>query len=384
MRDIPYISLPSFMPVAPPPALQLLILAALLLSASLILPANTMASNKAAIEDSLRTGEAQAQQNRKALTRLTQEERSLHGNLAKVEDSLDALRREIRTQERALDRIDSELAGARTTHQQLENTQQASWQELGKLVRALWPLRVAAHRGRTEGGDSWEEADRKFAWGSALYADARRTLKDIESRSELIRTSIKHQEELRAQAEKRLATINGDKDNLLTHRLDFVRGIRKVRAERINAEQALNQVLAAVKDMEYRLKNLSAGQFSDLKGSLPNPVHGKPVGAARGRTGAGFSTAENAPVTAVYWGKVVHNDVLRGFGRVVILYHGDDYYTLYAFLGESHVAIGQEMEKGEPLGTAGYYPVAKGPGLYFELRLGQKAINPVLWLVGRS
>ncbi|MBU1002926.1 MAG: peptidoglycan DD-metalloendopeptidase family protein [Proteobacteria bacterium] len=372
-------STPRHFSVPPIPILAVLMLALLLL-----LPAIAHAANKAALENALESGKAQAQENREALTRLTKQERALHGDLAKVEDSLDALRLEIRTQERKLDTINAQRDDIRTEHKRLEARQQASWQELGRLVRALWPLRVTAHRGRTEGSDTWEDADRRFAWGTALYADTRRTLEDIENRREQIRSSIERQEQMHAEAEKRLAAINNDKDSLLTRRLDFVRGIRMVRAERINAEQALDQVLAAVEDMQYRIKNLGTGSFADLKGSLPRPVKGQSVAAAHGRTGAGFSTAEGAPVTAVYWGKVVHNDVLRGFGRVVILYHGDDYYSLYAFLGDSHVGIGQEMEKGEPLGTAGYYPVTKGPGLYFELRLGQKAINPVHWLAGRS
>ena len=79
---------------------------------------------------------------------------------------------------------------------------------------------------------------------------------------------------------------------------------------------------------------------------------------------------------SIFWGKVVHNDTLRGFGHVVIVYHGFDYYSLYAYLSETYVRNGQEVEKDEPLGVVGYYPKADGPGLYFELRFHQKPINP--------
>jgi len=359
-------------------------LACTALLALLAWPAPGRAASKAALEESLKRTEEQARQTQEALTRLTQKERDLHGDLAQVEDDLDDLKRDIRVQERTLDRLDGELEDARQTHEKLENQQQRSWKELGRLVQALWPLRVSSHLGRTDGSETWDESDRRFTWGTALYADARRTLEGIEKRSEAIRAAIERQQALRAEAEQRLAAVNQDKDGLLARRLDFVRHIREVRAERINEEQALDQVLAAAKDMEYRLKNLTGGTLAELKGSLPRPVKGKTADAPHGRHGMGFATAEKAPVTAVFWGRVVHNDVLRGYGRVVILYHGDDYYSLYAFLGESHVVIGQEMEKGEPLGTAGYYPQAKGPGMYFELRLGQKAINPVHWLAGQS
>ncbi|MDO9630852.1 MAG: peptidase M23, partial [Humidesulfovibrio sp.] len=45
------------------------------------------------------------------------------------------------------------------------------------------------------------------------------------------------------------------------------------------------------------------------------------------------------------------------------------------------VQTGQEVEKDEPIGHAGYYPEAHGNGVYFELRLHQKPINPLLWLM---
>jgi len=86
-------------------------------------------------------------------------------------------------------------------------------------------------------------------------------------------------------------------------------------------------------------------------------------------------------VRSVFWGKVVHNDVLRGLGKVVILYHSGDYNSLYAYLSDVNVETGQDVEKDEPLGHAGYYPEAHGNGLYFELRFRQKPINPQLWLM---
>jgi septal ring factor EnvC (AmiA/AmiB activator) len=41
--------------------------------------------------------------------------------------------------------------------------------------------------------------------------------------------------------------------------------------------------------------------------------------------------------------------------------------------------VGQEVASREKIGTVGLYPVLQGPGLYFELRFKQKAINPEQW-----
>jgi septal ring factor EnvC (AmiA/AmiB activator) len=71
--------------------------------------------------------------------------------------------------------------------------------------------------------------------------------------------------------------------------------------------------------------------------------------------------------------------MLRGFGQVVILYHGQQYYTLYAYLAGSSVKVGQDVEKGETIGKAGFYPKAQTSGLYFELRYGKKTLDPESW-----
>ncbi|MCC8193850.1 MAG: peptidoglycan DD-metalloendopeptidase family protein, partial [Deltaproteobacteria bacterium] len=57
-----------------------------------------------------------------------------------------------------------------------------------------------------------------------------------------------------------------------------------------------------------------------------------------------------------------------------------EYYSLYMFLSESPLSIGQDVERGETVGTSGFVTSLNGPGLYFELRHHQKAVNPEQWL----
>jgi septal ring factor EnvC (AmiA/AmiB activator) len=134
---------------------------------------------------------------------------------------------------------------------------------------------------------------------------------------------------------------------------------------------------------------MNSRKFGVQQGELLWPAQGKVVvsygGAEEGRfaNGLGFSLAQGAGVRSVSWGEVVYNDMLRGFGHVVIVYHGQDYYSLYAFLSHISVRSGQKVEKGESLGQAGYFPAAQGPGLYFELRRKQLPIDPRSWLATR-
>lgn len=359
-----------------------------LLAGMLIIPSNSLAASSAAnLKDTIERNKRQAEKRRSVLNRLTQKERALYTDLAQVEQRMDSLRREVVEEETRLAHIANELSQSRKDHRQLKAKQNKARTELTALTKQLWPLRVAAIRRESTLGDSWDKTDRKFTWGTKIYEKVQQKLVEIQNRGQAIEASIAQQQHLKDKAEKQLQTIDEKQKKLLSTKLAFVRDIRKIRAERFNAEQALEQILAVIDDLNYRLKGLGADRFSKMKGGLPPPVRGKrfrPVKASSRHRGIGYKTSSNSPVSAVYWGKVVHNDILRGFGRVVILSHGENYYSLYAFIENSPVAIGQEVEKGEPIGSTGFYPDAKGPGLYFELRFGQKAINPVRWLAGRK
>ena len=69
------------------------------------------------------------------------------------------------------------------------------------------------------------------------------------------------------------------------------------------------------------------------------------------------------------------------FGAIVVLNHGDGYYTLYGHLSEIAVAQGQEVEAGQIVGRVGDSGTSlKGTVLHFEIRKGAQALNPEDWL----
>jgi len=65
---------------------------------------------------------------------------------------------------------------------------------------------------------------------------------------------------------------------------------------------------------------------------------------------------------------------------MLILNHGDGYYTLYAHLSASTVSRGQEVTAGQVIGRVGDTGSLKGSILHFEVRKGRTALNPLNWL----
>jgi septal ring factor EnvC (AmiA/AmiB activator) len=89
--------------------------------------------------------------------------------------------------------------------------------------------------------------------------------------------------------------------------------------------------------------------------------------------------ARDGPVSAVYPGRVVFAGELFSYGNVVILDHGKNFYSLAARLSRIDLRVGDLVAEGDPIGQV----VKSGETLYFEIRSGNVAVNPLKW-VGSS
>lgn len=127
---------------------------------------------------------------------------------------------------------------------------------------------------------------------------------------------------------------------------------------------------------------LGAG-FPAAKGRLLFPVAGRAdvrPGRREGTDGPGLEVRANVgtPVRAVYSGRVAFADRYGAYGRLVILDHGDHYYTVSGNLASIDVRVGDEISAGERIGTVG--DEGRGAMLYFEVRRGTETIAPSPWL----
>lgn len=131
--------------------------------------------------------------------------------------------------------------------------------------------------------------------------------------------------------------------------------------------------------------------FFERKGSLQAPIEGK-VSREFGtyvdpqfrfrlmHKGIFYSASAKTTVKAVFPGKVALAETLPGLGRAVILDHGDNYYSVYAFTSKLMVRAGARVKEGESLALSGSDSPLFGPGLYFEIRHFTEAIDPRHWI----
>jgi len=342
-----------------------------------------------ALHDSLQQEHQRADDKEMKVRELTKKAGRISTRISDIEHDITSLKRKIRAQEKILNEIKGNEQKARKDHFVLEKEKQRITLELSGLMKTLWPVHLQNVRARFEGVDSWDMFDRRFNWLSDIYDATSGKLEEARLNSERITRNLERQRLLEEEAESQLANINNNKDRLLGNKYTLRKNLKKVRKQRQDIESELGEILSAIEDLKYQLQSQKTKRFSLYKRTLPWPLQGRLVSGFKPKAkppvrGWILSSNDGTPVQSVFWGKVVHNDTLRGFGHVIIVYHGYDYYSLYAYLSKTFVRNGQEVEKNEPLGVVGFNPKADGPGLYFELRFHQKPINPKLWLTAKK
>lgn len=174
-------------------------------------------------------------------------------------------------------------------------------------------------------------------------------------------------------------------------------------AARLEGEQALAQQLAAElaeaeEALREALERAATGTppaavvvpIAPFRGDLDWPVAGHLVsrfgrslqsrfGTVLPRTGVEISATEGAPVRAVHDGRVAFADLFSGYGRLVIVDHGGDDFSLYGYLRDITVGRGAAVARGTPVGHVGRIPSGT-PALYFELRIDGRPVDPLEWM----
>jgi murein DD-endopeptidase MepM/ murein hydrolase activator NlpD len=93
--------------------------------------------------------------------------------------------------------------------------------------------------------------------------------------------------------------------------------------------------------------------------------------------GVDLSAPSGTPVHATADGIVMHADsTLSGYGRLVVLDHGGGYQTYYAHLSKFFVHVGQEVRRGELVGSVGSTGRVTAPHLHYEVHISGLARNP--------
>jgi murein DD-endopeptidase MepM/ murein hydrolase activator NlpD len=122
------------------------------------------------------------------------------------------------------------------------------------------------------------------------------------------------------------------------------------------------------------------------------PVQGRITGSFGERTdpfsgegafhrGVDISSDIGTRVLAPADGVVMYADMMNGYGRAVMVDHGNGISTLYGHLSAFGVSQGEQVHRGDTLGYVGQSGRATGPHLHYEVRIFNTPVNPHKYLL---
>lgn len=111
-----------------------------------------------------------------------------------------------------------------------------------------------------------------------------------------------------------------------------------------------------------------------------NPKRRHPIlNTIRAHKGVDYAAGSGTPIKAVGDGKVEFIGVKGGYGKVIVLKHGNQYTTLYAHMSRYRpgLKVGSRIEQGQVIGYVGATGLATAPHLHYEFRINGVHVNPV-------
>jgi murein DD-endopeptidase MepM/ murein hydrolase activator NlpD len=98
----------------------------------------------------------------------------------------------------------------------------------------------------------------------------------------------------------------------------------------------------------------------------------------RAHKGVDYAASSGTPIKATGDGRIIHRGVKGGYGRAVIIKHGQKYSTLYAHLSKyGRYKSGSFVKQGQVIGYVGKSGLATGPHLHYEFRMNGVHRNPL-------
>ena len=365
-------------------------------SASIALQARGQAPDRARTEAlAKRAGERLVALQREA-DRLATEEGTLLNNLRKLEIERQIRAAELKDAEGAVAAVHREIATTTETIDELEAANTAEQPELNarlvemykmgkaryaRVLLAAPDLRRVGQASRTVAALAKLDRDR--------IADHQRTLDALKKERATLGTRQKEAVTARAGAENAQAAAAraAQAQDALIRDIDHRRDLTAQLAGELQAVQsklqlALREAGGAAADASLPLKPFRGDLNWPADGTLLRRTGRTAAAPATSSNGVEVTTADAAPVRAVHDGMVAFAGNFAGFGNLVILDHGSQSFSLYGDLLEIAVAKGARVDQGQALGSAGPLP-AGGTGVYFELRIDGKPVDPLQWLKKR-
>jgi len=366
-------------------------------------------------EDSLETAkrreleqiQAQAREKREAAKKLEGREKNEMVRLRRTERDLGSARKRLRQLRNRGKQLDRQLDVTRADLERSEHNLRNQQALLSRRLRGIYKYGVGRELEFLLSPRSFAELLSRWDFLVMVAEQDRILLEDVMAKKDLVAANKKRLESNIEDIQRNERRTDAQSRKLTRLREERASTVASIQSERKSYEEAaaeLEKTAQALRTLLARLERERkarqagrapvpySGDFPKGKGQLDWPVRGELVGrfgqekhprwgTVTLNNGIDIKASIGTPVRAVARGRVDYvSEDFGTYGQIVILNHGDGYYTLYGHLSDISVSVGQEIAPGQAIGSSGETGSLKGPILHFEVRQGGSPLDPMDWL----
>lgn len=345
----------------------------------------------------LKTNETQIQQLKRKAEEARRKEKQSQANLADIQQDLEQASRQLDVSNRRYEAAHKEVE---QVSKQLLSAESDWEKQLGAAqvrLRKMYKFRHYAQVNQLMEAEHLAGLMRRVGYFRYLARQDEQTLADLKLQREKL-SRLQYQQMLKRQVLGKEAHEQAEaKDKHAYHKNEEARRLKQLTKDRVYYEReqrALELQSRQIADMlraRYSNQNQATYNVKLGTGRFINPIAGYPMtsrfgwrvhpifGSRRLHTGVDFGAPSGTPIRAADTGVVISTGWQGGYGKAVIVDHGQGLATLYAHTSAYYVRPGQRVTKGQVIAAIGTTGNSTGPHLHLEVRRNGAPVDPLGW-----
>ncbi|MBJ6800681.1 murein hydrolase activator EnvC family protein [Geomonas propionica] len=351
----------------------------------------------------------------KVETKVSGELVQIQKSLAEKQSSLTVLGRDLAGVEKGIDK----------THEDIEHERQEAERKKAQINRRMAALYKGGDTGNLRvffSSESFPQMSENLRYMRSIlendkklfqqYSDNLERLNKLKERLE--QEAVK-KEGLRRSIEAKRREIEQEKSRKATYLVKVRQDKQGYLASLKELQANASRLQSMIQRLEAKSRKAYSSKGRTAKGSEParpgvtakaTPVPNQGLGAQKGRlslpvrgnivdrfgrhkhpefdsftvsNGISVAAPAGSAIHAIYDGEVIFADYFKGYGNMIIVDHGDGFFSLYAHASSIAKRVGSKVAKNDVLASVGDVDSTKGPMLYFEIRYQGKPVDPSPW-----
>ena len=353
----------------------------------------------------------------KVETKVSVELEQIQKSLAEKQSSLVMLRRDLAGVEKGIGRTLEEIERERLEAE-------SKRLQINRRVAALYKGGATGNLRVFFSSESFPQMTESLRYMRSILENDRKLFLQYSQNLERLKQLKQGLEKDAASKERIRRSMEAKKKDIEQEKIRKASYLVKVRQDKQRYQSALNELRANAKRLQSMFNSLEARKRKASK-QKPRVKHAAPggkkggnslppapfvpnmgLGAQKGRlslpvkgtivdrfgrhkhpefdsftfsNGISVAAPAGAPIHAVFDGEVIFADSFKGYGNMIIVDHGDGFFSLYAHASSVLKRVGSKVARNDVLARVGTPDSSKGSMLYFEIRYQGKPVDPAPW-----